>query len=56
MILFMNVMIMKYSQLIYYLSIDGSCCYSDNTDDDDDDDEICYIRDHREENNGIWNY
>ena len=41
---------MKYSHLIYSLSIDGSCCDSDNTDDDDD--EICYICDHREENNG----
>ena len=53
MILFMIFVIMKYSHLIYSLSIDGSCCDSDNTDDDDDDDdEICYIRDHREENNG----
>ena len=50
MILFMKFMITKYSQLIYSLSIDDSCCDSDNTDDDDD--EICYIRDHREENNG----
>ena len=53
MILFMNILMMKYSHLISSLSIDGSCCDSDNTDDDDsDDDEICYIRDHREENNG----
>ena len=54
MILFMIFVIMKYSHLIYSLSIDGSCCDSDNTDDDDDDDddEICYICDHREENNG----
>ena len=56
MILFVKFVIMKYSQLIYSLSIDGSCCDSDNTDDDDDDDddddEICYIRDLREENNG----
>ena len=51
--LFMNIWMMKYSHLIYSLSIDGNCCDSDNTDDDDsDDDEICYIRDHREENNG----
>ena len=50
MILFKNFLIMKYSHLIYSLSIDGSCCDSDNTDDDDD--EICYIHEHREENNG----
>ena len=50
---FMIFLMMKYSQLIYSLSIDGDCCDSDNSDDDDsDDDEICYIRDHREENNG----
>ena len=50
---FMIFLMMKYSHLIYSLSIDGNCCDSDNTDDDDsDDDEICYIRDHREENNG----
>ena len=49
---FMIFLMMKYSHLIYSLSIDGNCCDSDNTDDDDsDDDEICYIRDHREENN-----
>ena len=52
MILFMKFVIMTYSQLIYSLSIDGSCCDSDDTDNDDDDDEICYICDHREENNG----
>ena len=40
MILFMIFVIMKYdSHLIYSLSIDGSCCDSDNTDDDDDDDD-----------------
>ena len=52
MILFMKFVIMESSHLIYSLSIYGSCCDSDNTDYDDDDDEICYIRDHREENNG----
>ena len=52
MILFMNILMMKYSHLIYSLSIDGSCCDSDNTDDDDDNDEVCHICNHREENNG----
>ena len=50
MILFMKFLIMKYSELIYSLSIDGSCCDLDNTDDDDD--EICYIHDYREDNDG----
>ena len=49
MILFMTFLIMKYSWLIYSLFLDGSCSDSDDTDDDD---EICYICDHREENNG----
>ena len=41
---------MKYSQLIYYLFIDGGSYDSDDTDDDD---EICFIRDHREVNNSL---
>ena len=49
-VLFMIVLIIKYSKFQYSLFIDDNCYSSDDTDDDD---EICFICDLREGNNDI---